>query len=97
MHTDFVHHHLGVTDTAVSLSDHGDVHPTLNVAACTRVVLIPFRLKAPGYAFKLSLRLHAEETIHRNDIGVEVTTLLEAKLQIIIIILLICHLETLLW
>ena len=74
----------------------GDVQPTHDVAAHPLVGLLTFHCKAAGYLFKHSLRLHSDESIHQHDKGREVTTLLEAGLHVIIIILLLCHLETLL-
>ena len=97
MHTDTVRRNPGSPDKAVGHTNQVDGHPTLTVAAPLRVGLLPFHRKADGYFFKHSLRLHAKEDIHQNYEGGELKLLLESRLDIIIIILLLCRLNTLLW
>ena len=74
----------------------GDGNPTLYVAAHPRVGLISFRCEADGCAFKHIIRLCVEEVIHQHDEGVKVTKLIEAGLQTLLILIILCHLKTLL-
>ena len=87
LNTDIVRRHPGSTDSGVSLSDQCYCNPTLYVDAHTRLGMFPLHCKAEGYAFKRSLRLHSEEAVHRDEKGGQVVALLEAILQVIILLL----------
>ena len=91
-----MHCHTGALDAAVHGTDQGDIHPTLDIAACPRLGLLLFCREAAGYYFKHSLRIHFNEPIHRNYKELEVTTFLGSGLHILIIILPLCHMKTLL-
>ena len=69
--------------------DHGDGHLNLNMVAITQVGMLPFRCETIGYAFKRSLCLQSEETIHQYDEGGEVMTFHEARLHILLFLLLL--------
>ena len=95
LYDDTVCRHPRAIDIAVGCSEKGGGNPTLYVAAFFRVGIFPFRREASGYAFKRSLHLHAEEAVHQDDEGGELEALMEARLQVIIILLLLFHMETL--
>ena len=57
--------------------------------------MFPLHCESDGYAFKRSLRLHSEETAHRNEKGVEVAMLPDTRLQLCTLLLLILRLEAL--
>ena len=59
--------------------------------------MFPIRREAAGYAFKRSLRLHAQNAVHQEYGGGYISALLETTLQVLIIFLPLCHLETLIW
>ena len=96
MYTYLVRRKPGSPEAGVGGMYHCDDHSTLGVAARPRVGLLSFCHKMDGYAFKRSLRLHDEAAIHQHDKLGEVTTLPEAGLQILILLLIRCHMETLL-
>ena len=77
--------------------EQGGGHPTLNVALRPQIGLLPFRCEADGNTFKRSLHFQAKEIIHKNDEWLEVAMLLEARLHILLPILLLFRLKTLLW
>ena len=67
LNTELTRWHPRIPDAAVVCSDLCICHPTLYVAARSRVGLLPLCCDAAVYAFKRSLRLHIEEAIHRYD------------------------------
>ena len=84
-----MHRHSESPGAAVSGMDQVDDNPTLNIAACTLVGLIPFCGDASSYVFKQNLHLHSGEAINQHYERGEVTTLLEAGLQILLILFLL--------
>ena len=66
----------------MSSAHQGDGNPTLDVSTRLRVGLPPLGGQANGYPFQGSCRLHPQKTVHRGYKGGEVSTLLEASLQI---------------
>ena len=70
MYDDIVWQHLGGPDAELGDTDQCDDHPNLDVSARPWLGLLPFHCKADGYAFKRSLHLHANESIHQHDKGV---------------------------
>ena len=64
-------------------TDQCDGHPTLYVAARPGVGLLPFFLEADVYMFKLSLCIHAEYAVPRDDEWVKVMILTEESLQLL--------------
>ena len=59
-----------------------DCNPTLDVSTRLRVGLPPLGGQATGYPFQGSRRLHTQQPIYQGDKGGEVPMLLEASLQI---------------
>ena len=48
-------------------SDQNIYHPTVYGTTRPRVLIFSLYIKADGYAFKCSLRLHTKEAIHRDE------------------------------
>ena len=80
----------------MSGAHHGDGNPTLDVSARLRVGLPLLAGQATGYPFQGSRRLHPQQPVHRGDKGGEVSTLLEASLQIHLLLPLFSLVEALL-
>ena len=89
--------HPGTPYAVVGGMIQWDGQPTLDVYAHPQVWLLPFCREAAGYACKRMLGLHAEEAIHKNDKGGELTTLLDTGLQILLLLVFLCCLQTLVW
>ena len=70
-----------------------DCNPTLDVSTRLRVGLPPLGGQATGYPFQGSRRLHPQQPVQRGDKGGEVHTLLEASLQIHLLLLLFSLVE----
>ena len=86
LHTDFVCRCPWSSDTPVCGLHQSDGNPTLDVSTRLRVGLFPLWCEATGYPFQGSRRLHPENYINRGDEGWEVSTLLEASLQVHILL-----------
>ena len=94
LYADLVRPHLGAQSEAVSGTDQYDGRPSLDISICLQVKMITFCCEANGNAFKHSLRLYINESIQQYNKELEVVTLMETGLHILL--LLICCLETLL-
>ena len=57
--------------------------------------MFPLHCDATGYEFKRILHIHAEEDFHRDDGGGELAMLLQAILQVFLLLLLLRRMETL--
>ena len=66
----------------MSGAHQGDGNPTLNVSTRLLVGLPPLGGQATGYPFQGRPRLHPQQPVHRGYKGGEVSTLLEASLQL---------------
>ena len=66
----------------MSGAHQGDGNPTLDVSTRLLVGLPPLGGQATGYPFQGSRRLHSQHPVHRGYKGGEVSTLLEASLQV---------------
>ena len=74
-----------------------DDNPTLDVSTRLRVGLPPLGGQGTVYPFHGSRRLHPQKPSHRGDKGGEVSTLLEASLQIHLLLPLFSLVEAILW
>ena len=73
-----------------------ECNPTLDVSTRLRVGMPPLGGQATGYHFQGSRRLHPQQPVHRGDKEGEVPTLLEASLQIHLLLPLFSLVEALL-
>ena len=89
--------HLVSSYAAVGGAHQGDCNPTLEVSTSLRVRLLPLSGQATGYPFQDIHQLHPQKPVHRGDTGREVSTLLEAILQIHLILPHFRLVEALFW
>ena len=66
----------------MSGAHQGDGNPTLEVSTRLLVGLPPLGGQATGYPFQGVRRLHPQQPVHRGNKGREVSTFLEAGLQV---------------
>ena len=71
--------------------------PTINVPAGMWVGFIPICHKAAGDTFNCTLCLDPDKAIHQGNKGGVVTTLFEAGVEVIILLLLLSRFQALLW
>ena len=82
LHADPVCWHPVSSYAAMGGTHRSDCNPTLDVSTRLQVGLLPIGGQATGYPFQGSRRLHPQQSVHRDDKGGEVPTLLEASLHI---------------
>ena len=80
----------------MSGAHQSDDNPTLDVSTRLRVGLPPLGDQSTGYPFQGSRRLHPQQPVHQGNKGREVPTLLEASLQIHLLLPLFSLVEALL-
>ena len=80
----------------MGFTDQVGGHPTLSLATRPQIWLILFRCEVASCLFRRSLCLHVEDSIHQNNGEVEFTTLLKARLQILLLLLPLSRMKTLL-
>ena len=80
LHIDLVQRNPGSSDTAVGCYCQGYGKTAIYVDTSSGVGMFPIRREAAGYAFKRSLRLHAENAVHQEYGGGYISALLETTL-----------------
>ena len=80
--TKLVRQHPGPLDAQVCGLQESDGDPTHDVSVCPIVGLLPHCGESTGYPFHGSLHLHTKQTFFGGNKGREMSTLLEACLQV---------------
>ena len=92
-----VRQHIGPPDAPMCGPHQSDGDPTLEIYTLTRVGLLPICCKATGYPFQGCRLLHTKKPVNGSNKGREVSTLLEACLQVHLLLCPLHLLKTLLW
>ena len=95
--TNFVHRHPGTPDTPVCGLHQSDGDPTLDISAGPRVRLPPLFCEANSYPFQGGHLLHLQQRVNERNKGIELSNLLEASLQIHLLLSPLRFLQTLSW
>ena len=93
---DLVRRHPVTPESPVCYLHQSDGDPTIDVYARSGVGLPPLCCETAGYPFQGSLRLHIKYPINRGDKGRRMSTLMEACLQVHLLLRPFCLLGTLL-
>ena len=92
-----VRQHPGPLDAPVCGPHQSDVNPTLDVSDRPIVGMTPLCCEASGYPFQGSRCLHTQLPMNGGDEGRKMPTLLEACLQVNLLLRPFCLQKTLFW